>query len=60
MLFNALKNEKNLKYYNPIAFINNYDNENIDVSIQKDIHEFFLDLLDKLKIDKLIYIIIFD
>jgi len=39
MLFHSLK--KKHKYYNPISFINNYDNEIIDVRIQRDAPELF-------------------
>ena len=38
----------NIKYISPIDFINNYDNEKIDINTQKDASEFILNFLDKL------------
>ena len=48
IIFNSLKFCKD-KYYNPISFINNFDNENIDVNQQRDVHEFMLNLFDKIE-----------
>ena len=35
--------------FKPISFIENYDNEIIDIKQPKDVHEFFLNLLEKLE-----------
>ena len=48
-IFDDLSINNNLSYIIPEYFINNYDNEIIDVDIQKDAGEFLLDLLDKLE-----------
>jgi ubiquitin C-terminal hydrolase len=47
ILFDGLITKKSL-YYNPISFINNFDNVIINVNEQKDAHEFLLILLNKL------------
>ena len=39
----------NIKYINPIYFINNYDDEIININKEKDFHEFFIELMDKLE-----------
>ena len=36
-------------YYTPTSFIENYDNEKLDVSVQMDVFEFFCDFLDKIE-----------
>lgn len=46
--FFSLKSNKD-KYYNPISFIKNYENEIIDINHQQDVHEFMLNLIDKLE-----------
>ena len=56
-LFNDMSNADinikyiNIKYINPIYFINNYDDEIININEEKDVHEFFLDLMGRLKKD---------
>lgn len=49
-LFYELNNSnKNKNYIETNDFINNYDDEKINIYEQKDAHEFFLDLIDKLE-----------
>ena len=36
-------------YYTPTSFIENYDNEKLNVSVQMDVFEFFCDFLDKIE-----------
>ena len=46
-LYNA---DTNIKYIDTEYFINNYDDEKIDVTEHKDAHEFLLNLIDKLEL----------
>ena len=48
-LFFKYKNNKNINYLNTENFVNNFENENIDVNEQHDANEFFLNLLDKIE-----------
>ena len=49
-IFNELNNSNNNKNYTDTKyFINNYDDENININELKDAHEFFLDIIDKLE-----------
>ena len=48
IIYFSLKSYKD-KYYNPISFIKNYENEIIDINHQQDVHEFMLNLIDKLE-----------
>ena len=49
-IFYELNNSNNNKnYIETNDFINNYDDEKINIYEQKDAHEFFLDLIDKLE-----------
>ena len=47
-LFSSLKFCKT-KYYTPETFVNNYDNEKLNVHQQMDIDEFFSNIIDKLE-----------
>jgi hypothetical protein len=57
IFFNALKTERNINYYIPISFSENYDNNIIDITSQKGAQEFFIDLLDKIEKELKILII---
>ena len=53
-LFQLIKIFYSLKYlqtnyYTPSSFMENYDNEKLDVSVQMDVFEFFCDFLDKIE-----------
>ena len=49
-IFYEVNNSNNNKnYIETNDFINNYDDEKINIYEQKDAHEFFLDLIDKLE-----------
>ena len=49
-LFYKMKTIKDKHYYNPKLFIENFENKIIEVDKKNDIHEFFVELLDKWEI----------
>ena len=48
-IFKSLKSINDSNYYTPKSFVNNFDNEKLNIHQQMDVDEFFANILDKLE-----------